>query len=111
MSLESPSPEVVRAVHAACRWYERAKLTGLRQARQGGDKVIVPDPQAPPLWARFYELESNRPIFSGRDGVIRYDLAQIEAERRNGYAWYGDWGRKVLAAYAQWRLKHPETAP
>jgi len=29
-----------------------------------------------------------RPIFIGRDSVIRYDVAEIEAERRNGYAWY-----------------------
>jgi PelA/Pel-15E family pectate lyase len=105
MSIEKPSPEVARAVDAACRWYEKAKLTGIRQTRQNGDKVIVADPSAPPLWARFYEIGTNRPIFSGRDGVIKYRLADIEPERRNGYAWYGDWGAGVLAEWAKWREK------
>jgi pectate lyase len=111
MSLEDPSPEVIRAVNAACQWYEAAKLTGIRQIRRDGDRVIVPDPDAPPLWARFYEIGTNRPIFSGRDGVIKYHLSQIEHERRNGYSWYGyPWyggsGTEVLAQWARWKKKH-----
>jgi len=34
--------------------------------------------------------------------VKKYNLAAIEAERRNGYAWYGEWGRRVLEWYARW---------
>jgi hypothetical protein len=30
------------------------------------------------------EIGSNQPIYSGRDGVKKYDIAEIEAERRNG---------------------------
>ncbi len=67
-----------------------------------GDKKIVPDRGAPPLWARFYEISTNRPFFCGRDGVKKDSLAAIEAERRNGYAWYGEWGRRVLERYARW---------
>ena len=84
------------------RWYEDAKLTGIRQVVVDGDKKIVPDRAAPPLWARFYEIGTNRPFFCGRDGVKKDDLAEIEAERRNGYAWYGEWGRRVLTRYARW---------
>ena len=43
-----------------------------------------------------------RPIFSGRDSVIKYDIAQIEPERRNGYAWYGGWGAKVAVRCSTW---------
>jgi pectate lyase len=105
MSLENPAPEVVRAIEAGVAWYESAKLTGIRQTQHDGDKVIVKDPAAPPLWARFYEIETNRPLFSGRDGVKKYDLAEIERERRNGYAWYGTWGERVARDYARWRKK------
>jgi len=105
MSLEHPSPGVVRAVNAACRWYERVKLTGIRLQHRDGDKIVVADPAAPPLWARFYEIGTNRPIFSGRDGVIKYSIAQIEAERRNGYAWYGNWGAPVLAEWPEWKAR------
>lgn len=52
--------------------------------------------------ARFYELETNRPFFCDRDGVPKYDIAQIGEERRNGYAWYGNWGEGVAKAYAKW---------
>ncbi len=103
MSLEDPGPETVQAVHAGVRWFESSKLTGIRQRMINGNKVIVPDPNAPPLWARFYEIDTNRPFFCGRDGVKKYDLAEIEAERRNGYAWYGPWGSRVAAQYARWK--------
>ncbi len=106
MSLDKPNPEVVRAIQAACAWYDEVKLVGIRQIRVDGDKRIVADPAAPPLWARFYEIGTNRPIFSGRDGVIRYDIAQIEPERRNGYAWYGEWGKEVAEAGARWKAAH-----
>ena len=107
MSLEDPGPDVVRAIRAGARWYEDAKITGIRQVVVNGDKKIVPDRDAPPLWARFYEIGTNRPFFCGRDGVKKDDLAEIEAERRNGYAWYGDWGRRVLSRYARWERVRP----
>jgi hypothetical protein len=35
-------------------------------------------------------------------------MAEIEAERRNGYAWYGEWGRAVASRFAVWSKSHPE---
>ena len=105
MTLPEPSPAVVQSVPAACQWFADVKLEGLRQVRRDGDKVIVQDPAAPPLWARFYEIGTNRPIFSGRDGVIKYALAEIEHERRNGYSWYGEWGEDVLKEWAKWKVR------
>jgi PelA/Pel-15E family pectate lyase len=105
MSLNNPSPEVVRAVEGGVRWYEAAKLTGIRQTKVNGDTKIIRDPTAPPLWARFYEIETNRPIFAGRDGLKKYDIAEIESERRNGYDWYGEWGGRVETLYADWKQK------
>ena len=43
------------------------------------------------LVPHFYEIGTNRPIFSDRDGVPKRELADIGYERRNGYAWYGNW--------------------
>jgi PelA/Pel-15E family pectate lyase len=103
MSLENPGPEVVRAVEAGVRWFEATRLMGIRQESVDGNKVILPDKGAPPLWARFYEIGTNRPIFCDRDGVVRYELAAIGHERRNGYAWYGTWGGGVLRRYARWK--------
>jgi pectate lyase len=114
MSLEAPSPEVVKAVDGAAAWFAAAKLTGIRvesrpdpKAPKGKDKVVVKDPAAPPLWARFYEIGTNRPIFSDRDGVAKYELADIGYERRNGYAWLGRWpGRLLDVEYPAWKKRY-----
>jgi PelA/Pel-15E family pectate lyase len=70
------------------------------------DVVLVPDASAAPLWARFYEIGTNKPIFSGRDGVIRYDLSEIELERRSGYSWIGPYASALLQTeYPAWRKR------
>jgi PelA/Pel-15E family pectate lyase len=103
MSLEKPSREVIRAVNSGVKWFESAKLEGIRVVKADGDRKVIKDAAAPPLWARFYEIETTRPIFCDRDGVIKYSLAEIGRERRNGYAWYGNWGDSVLKAHVKWR--------
>jgi len=111
MGIDEPGPQVREAIEAAVAWLQEVKLTGIRQVEKrdpalpgGRDKVIVLDAQAPPLWARFYEIGTNRPIFSGRDGVIKYSLAEIERERRTGYAWYTGAPAKLLEDdYPKWR--------
>lgn len=102
MSLEHPSREIVQAVKAGAEWFASAKITGLRQTREGRNKVMVADTNAPPLWARFYDIQTGRPLFSGRDGISKSALAEIEAERRNGYSWYGTWGEQVASDYEKW---------
>ncbi len=112
MGQDNPGPEIKRAIHAGARWFERSRINGIRQTDRDGDKVIVPDKAAPPLWPRFSEIATNRPIFCGRDGIIKYDIAGIEAERRNGYAWYGGWGSDVASRYSRWKARwEPERAP
>lgn len=106
MSIDKPSPAVKAAIRAGAAWYRSAQITGVRIEYANGDRIVREDPTAPPLWARFYEIGSNRPIFAGRDGVIRYRLAEVEKERRGGYAWYVDWGAPVLARYAVWVRTH-----
>lgn len=116
MSLDEPSPDVVRAVDGAVAWFESAKLEGIRvvpepdaKAPRGRNKAVVKDAKAPPLWARFYEIETNKPIFADRDGVKKYALADIGSERRDGYAWYGTWPQPLLEnEYPAWKKKRVE---
>lgn len=108
MSVDNPSRKMRLAIHAGALWYESARITGVRVERKGRDRVVINDPDAPPLWARFYEIETGRPFFCGRDGVKKYHLFEIEAERRNGYSWYGQWGKDVAALYDKWKTKWPD---
>ncbi|MCB9872733.1 MAG: pectate lyase [Planctomycetaceae bacterium] len=102
VTLDQPSDEVVRAVTDGARWFKATKIDGYRYRKNNVEPALVNDADAPPLWARFYEIESNRPIFSDRDGVVKYALEDIGSERRGGYTWYGNWGENVLKEYARW---------
>lgn len=108
MSIPNPSLSIIRAIHSAAAWYAAVKIEGLRVERTADDCVVRTDASAPPIWARFYQIRTNRPIFAGRDGIVRFRLADIERERRIGYTWYGNWGAAVLEQYAIWkRLTEP----
>jgi len=103
MQIEDPSDEVIRAIEGAVAWFERSKLQGIRLVRvedatkpKGFDQVVVEDPAAPPMWARFYDIRTNQPIFCSRDGVPRRTLAEISYERRNGYSWLGYYAQGLL---------------
>ena len=114
MSLDPPSPEVIAAVKGAVAWFESAKLQGIRVEKQadlkspihGENSVIVRDSAAPPLWARFYDLKTQKPIFCDRDGIPKPTIAEISYERRNGYAWYGSWPQSLLEKdYPAWKKR------
>jgi PelA/Pel-15E family pectate lyase len=119
MSIDNPSPEVVLSIEAAARWFERAKIKGMRVETVAAepirykyhtsrdDRRVVLDPKAPPMWARFYEIATNRPFMANRDGKKVYKLSEVERERRTGYRWYGYFGRDLLEVeYPAWREKN-----
>ena len=99
METRDPTPAVVEAIHAAAAWFRQAAITGYHYEPRG---VLTAREGAGPLWARFYEIGTNRPIFSDRDGQVRYDLSQIGEERRTGYLWYTDEPATTLRRYERW---------
>jgi len=113
MSLEKPSAEVIAAVEAAVAWFEKSAQRGIRietindpKAPGGKDKVVVKDPKARPLWARFYDLKTQQPLFCDRDGIPKTTYAAIGHERRNGYSWYGNWAQSLLEKeYPLWKKR------
>jgi len=78
----------------------------------GEERYLEPIPRAlawferselrPGVWARYYELGTNRPIYGDRDGRVYYALSEISEERQRGYAWEREFGVKgVMARFAQ----------
>ncbi|HEY0808904.1 MAG TPA: pectate lyase, partial [Longimicrobiales bacterium] len=104
MQVDTPNVEVVNAVHAAADWFKQVAIRGFTYVPRG---ELTASPNGGPLWARFYELGSNRPIFSDRDGIIRYDLNEVGEERRRGYLWYTDEPVSTLRRYERWAAAHP----
>ncbi|MEC5399519.1 pectate lyase [Uliginosibacterium sp. H1] len=113
MSIDKPSPEIIAAVQSAIDWFDDARLTGIKLERKddhtlefGFDRRVVADPKAPPLWARFYDLQTGKPLFTARDGVKRDNYADVSYERRVKYNWYADTPRDLLAKdYPAWVAK------
>jgi len=70
----------LRPIPAAVDWLGRSKL------RDG-------------VWARLYEVGTNKPIYGDRDGKIHYTLEEISEERRRGYSWQSGYGVASAKAY------------
>ena len=103
MTLPQPSLELVAAVEGATAWFRRTALHDLAWHFRGADAgQLLAVPGAPPLWARLYELGTDKPIFGDRDRTIHFAVSEISSERRLGYGWYGDWPAAALQAYQGW---------
>ncbi|WP_232764158.1 pectate lyase [Salegentibacter salinarum] len=113
MQIENPSEEVKESIRSAISWFEKHKITGkkviIKDAPDlpgGKDRVVVENSKAGPLWARFNEIGTGRPIFVGRDGIPKNKLNEIEHERRMGYSYLGNYAEKLLKEdYPKWEKR------
>jgi PelA/Pel-15E family pectate lyase len=103
MQQPSPDSNTVVAVKAAVAWFEQTQIRDVefRKVDKQG-RLLVPAHGKGPLWARYYEIGSNRPIFGERDKTIHDRVDEISMERRNGYAWFTDYPGDVLKKYQKW---------
>jgi len=117
MSIDHPSEEIKKSVQASVSWFNVVRIFGIRAevvddslGPEGRNRIVVNDSSAPPIWARFYEIRTNRPFFCSRDGVKRFNLSEISYERRNHYSWLGYWPQQLLEKeYPGWAKAHSLT--
>lgn len=108
MQIPDPTGEIVAAVHNAAAWLSKNEIRDQAFKSSGTDgRHLIAAPGNGPIWARYYEIGSDRPLFGDRDKTIHDSLDDISKERRNGYAWYGDTGKRALQHYAKWAKKYP----
>lgn len=109
MRQKNPVPAIITSVKSAVEWFEKAKIIGYDfvfikdpNLPGGKDRVLKTDPSNV-MWARFYDIPTNIPIFTGRESVPKKTIAEIELERRIGYAWYGKWPANLIdKKYPKW---------
>ena len=87
----------------------QAPDTTYKYRHSHSDKIVVIDSKAPPIWTRYYELKTHRPLFCNRDSKVVYSLAEVERERRDGYGWYTYEPQKILDAYEMWNRRVSKT--
>jgi PelA/Pel-15E family pectate lyase len=111
MTLPKPDDRVKQAIHGGMQWLDEHKITGYRYIHVRKDDPndmtrLEPDPTAPPLWARYYDIDRGEPFVCDRDGIPRRQLSEIGTERRNGYAWYTTRPGELYKLYDEWAARH-----
>jgi len=114
MSIQNPNKAIIHAIENAVDWFKRSAINGIRVKAVPApltvykfrtsitDRMVVADTTAPPIWTRYYEIGSLRPVFCNRDSKVVYALAEVERERRDGYGWYTYKPKEVLDTYPRW---------
>lgn len=103
MRIPRPSPAIVAAVKDGVAWLRGAAIHDRAWTSTADGHRLVAAPGAPPLWARFYDIQTGRPIFGDRDKTIHDNVEDLTSERRNGYAWYNGAPQKAIDAFAKWQ--------
>ena len=117
MGIDHPNQKIITSVQAAVKWFQDSEILNTRiETVQVApeksiyktittDKVVVIDSLSSPIWTRYYELETERPMFSDRNSKILYSLSEVSRERRSGYGWYTYAPHDVLNKYPKWETK------
>jgi PelA/Pel-15E family pectate lyase len=107
--LPHPGSNVVAAVRAAAAWFDATKLNNVAFEGAGtGGWMLLPAPGKGPIWSRYYEIGTGRPIFGDRDKSIHDNVNEISRERRKGYSWFNDTPKRVLEHFRRWSRAHPD---
>ena len=103
---KNPSPRMVQAIEGSAAWLESHKLFGYTYDFATGRRDV---PGAGPIWARMYEIGTDRPLFSDRNGIKLYDWNELR-DRRTGYGWYTYAPVLALKQYEAWARKRTSTS-
>jgi PelA/Pel-15E family pectate lyase len=112
MRQPNPDPAMRAAIVDGIAWLSAHALRDVEWTREEGPegRRLVVKPGAGPIWARYYDLRSFRPIFGDRDKSIHDDVNELSLERRNGYSWFNTGPAKALKAYEKWQARPAEAA-
>lgn len=98
------SAQTQAAVRDGVDWLRAHAIYGQEWTAAGPDgRRLVAKPGAGPIWARYYDLRTMRPIFGDRGRQILDDVNQVSLERRNGYSWFSGQPQQALDRYARWK--------
>ncbi|KAA2224900.1 pectate lyase [Chryseobacterium sediminis] len=110
LMLQPVTPEVEKSIKSAVKWFKQNKIEGYSYnvSKVNGKAVrTLAEDKNSVIWARFYDINSNKPLFGDRDGSVKYNYNEVSEERRNGYSWFGDFADKLInKEYPKWLEKN-----
>lgn len=104
-----PSAQIQRAIRAAGAWFKKTAIYGQTYGPTANGRGLTSTPGAGPIWSRYYQLDTDKPIFGDRDRSIHDDLYELSSERRNGYSWFGTDPQVALDRFEKWSQQYPES--
>lgn len=84
-------PEITASIEAGIAWLAANRVTGLRKTtNEKGKTDYVSDPASTEVyWARFYDIETGKPIFAGaQDGIIYNSFSEMAQHNKVGYDYF-----------------------
>lgn len=96
---QEQTPEIKTAVESAIQWFKDSEVKNTKYIKNDPNGVYFVEAEGSSLWYRFYDIETNLPIFCDRDGIKKHSITEIGEERRNGYSWSGNYPQKLLKVY------------
>ena len=103
------TPEVIAMIDSAMKWFETHKLTGLRKTTTAEGKTdYIDDPACTDvIWARFYDLQTGKPIFAGaQDGIVYPTFHEMAAKNKVAYDFFSTRPRELMEKEsARWKKR------
>lgn len=108
MGLSQPSETIIQSIEGAISWYKDNKISGFKREnyvnKQGKrDFRYIEDRHAPDMWALYYDVETNKPLFCESDGEQKGTLDELTYDGRKSLSWYNNDGGKLFRNYEKWK--------
>ncbi|REC43051.1 pectate lyase [Chryseobacterium sp. 5_R23647] len=110
LMMQTITPEIEKSIKSAIQWFKESKIDGYTYnvSRESGNAVrVLSKKEGSAVWARFYDIPTNKPVFGDRDGSVKFNYEDVSEERRMGYSWYNESGTKLIESdFPKWLKKN-----
>lgn len=99
LMMQPVTPEIEKSIKSAIQWFKDSKIDGYTyNVSKDSEKAIrtLSKKEGSAVWARFYDIPTNKPVFGDRDGSVKFNYEEVSEERRMGYSWYNEAGTKLI---------------
>ncbi|MCI3938959.1 pectate lyase [Chryseobacterium aahli] len=99
LMMQPVTPEIEKSIRSAIQWFKESKIDGYTyNVSRESEKAIrtLSKKEGSAVWARFYDIPTNKPVFGDRDGSVKFNYEDVSEERRMGYSWYNEAGTKLI---------------
>ena len=100
---------ITAMIEPALHWLEAHRITGLRHTKNAAGRTdyVADVTSEETYWARFYDVETGKPMFAGADdGVVYATFSEMAAQNRIGYDYYSTKPGEVIGKeVVRWRKR------